>query len=153
MHCGGRTTKWRKGALTRTGDSFQPSHLAFLQAGRESSSASDGRGFFTVEIIPKAVFLVSPCRSAARQLVDTAALASLSDSPNSNPLVGPLKLSTQHQPKTGDEQKQNCQGQPNLLAPRDSHSTAALGLNGTGICKETRSKLQESLVPLFLLHP
>lgn len=45
--------------LTEAGESFQPSHLAFLQAGRESSSASDGRGFFTVEIIPKAVFLVS----------------------------------------------------------------------------------------------
>jgi hypothetical protein len=30
-----------------------------LQAGRESSSPSGGRGFFTVEIIPKAVFLVS----------------------------------------------------------------------------------------------
>lgn len=29
-----------------------------------------------------------PWRSAARQLVDTAALASLSESPNSNPLWG-----------------------------------------------------------------
>ena len=70
---------------TEMDGSFQLSHLAFLQAGRESSSASDVRGFFTVEIIPKAVFLVSPCRSTARQLVDTAAFASLSDSPNSNP--------------------------------------------------------------------
>lgn len=39
--------------------SFQSSHLAFLEAGRASSFPSDGRGFFTVEIIPKAVFLVS----------------------------------------------------------------------------------------------
>lgn len=48
-----------EGSADRDGDSFQLSHLAFLQAGRESSSTSDVRGFFTVEIIPKAVFLVS----------------------------------------------------------------------------------------------
>ena len=86
MHSKGRVS-------TEMDGSFQLSHLAFLQAGRESSSASDVREFFTVEIIPKAVFLVSPCISTARQLVDTAALASLSDSPNSNP-----KFATSHGP-------------------------------------------------------
>ena len=68
-----------------TQDSSQPSHLAFLHTGRDSSSASDGRGFFTVEIIPKAVFLVSPWRNTALQFVDTAALPSFSESPNSSP--------------------------------------------------------------------
>lgn len=49
----------KTGVSTEPRSSFQSSHLAFLEAGRESSFPSDGRGFFTVEIIPKAVFLVS----------------------------------------------------------------------------------------------